>query len=173
MIKYALRCSNGHRFDAWFDSSDGCDAQLASGFVACVECGDDAVTKAPMAPRIGRGRRETAGSETVDREPAENAVTAHASSAGADGVGAQSVSGLPPKQMALAGQVREAVETLRRFVEKNADYVGDRFADEARKIHKGEAEERSIYGETTPDEAEALEEEGIPFGKIPWPKHDS
>ena len=60
-----------------------------------------------------------------------------------------------------------------RHEEKNADYVGDKFADEARKIHSGEAEERGIYGETTPEEAEELQEEGVPFGRMPWIQNDT
>jgi len=73
-------------------------------------------------------------------------------------------------QAELMRELRE----LRRKVEENADYVGDRFAEEARKIHYGEVETRAIYGETTPDQAAELKEEGVPFASIPWvPGHNS
>ena len=58
---------------------------------------------------------------------------------------------------------------LRNFVEKNSDTVGDKFASEARKIHKGEAKARNIHGEATPSEAKSLKEDGVPFAAIPWP----
>ena len=71
-------------------------------------------------------------------------------------------------------QVREALRTLRRAVEVNCEHVGDRFAEEARKIHYGETEARGIYGAATPEEATALKEEGIEFGQIPWlPESDA
>ncbi len=65
-------------------------------------------------------------------------------------------------------EMRAALKELRKAVETNCDYVGDRFADEARKIHHGEAEARGIYGETTPEEAKALDDEGVPVARIPW-----
>jgi hypothetical protein len=73
--------------------------------------------------------------------------------------------------MHVSGKLREALVEMRRFIEKNAEYVGPRFADEARKMHKGEADERSIYGEASDEEAGALRDEGIEFGRIPWPKY--
>lgn len=69
---------------------------------------------------------------------------------------------------AAAAKMREALVELRKQVEQNCDYVGDKFAEEARKIHYEETEQRDIYGETTSDEAEALQEEGIEFSRIPW-----
>ena len=75
----------------------------------------------------------------------------------------------------LADAIGNLATRVLKFIEKNAEYVGPRFADEARKMQTGEAEARSIYGEATDEEAEALKEEGIEFGRIPWPKykHDS
>lgn len=73
-----------------------------------------------------------------------------------------------------AALLMAALRELRAKVEAESDYVGDRFAEEARRIHYGEAESRSIYGESTEEEAEELREEGIPFTRIPWvPRHDS
>lgn len=159
MIKYSLQCSNGHRFDAWFSNSKSCDDQIDAGLVSCVTCGDGTVQKALMAPAI-TGSPKRAGSR-------EEAPTVE--SPGTSPPQAVPTSG----EMATAGQVREALHMLRRYVERNADYVGDKFADEARKIHQGEAQERGIYGETTPEEAEVLEEDGVPFGRMPWIQNDT
>lgn len=160
MIKFSLQCSNGHRFDGWFSSGESCEQQLDRALVACTDCGDTAVAKALMAPRIV-GSPKKATTRAPDEAPAS--VPEPASD--------ESTSDASP--MAVAGRMREALHEMRRFVEKNSEHVGDRFADEARKIHKGEAEERNIHGNTTPDEARKLEEEGVPFGTIPWPKHDA
>ena len=70
-------------------------------------------------------------------------------------------------------QMRAALLELRRQVETHCDYVGPRFAEEARKIHYGEADAHAIYGEATPGESEALAEEGIEFGRIPWVQTDA
>ncbi len=167
MIKYTLQCSNGHRFEAWFGNSQGCDDQISSGLVVCAGCGDTAIAKALMAPSItGSPKRRAASTSQAqvtiapDTQPEpDQSITAGKSEAATE--------------IAMAGQVREALHLLRRYVEKNADYVGDKFADEARKIHYGETEERGIYGETTPDEAEDLLDEGVPFGRMPWPRNDT
>jgi hypothetical protein len=140
MILYQLRCSQDHAFEAWFKDSSAYDEQAAAGAVVCPECGDTAVCKAPMAPRIARGRGDAGG----DTKPAR--TYAHARSP----------------------EMREALGELRRQVEENCDYVGGEFAEEARKIHYGEADERNIYGEATDDDAKELTDEGIKVGKVPW-----
>jgi len=67
-----------------------------------------------------------------------------------------------------------AMRTIRRQIEENSDYVGKQFAEEARKIHYGEADERNIYGEATKEEADALKDEGIECERVPWvPDHDA
>jgi hypothetical protein len=138
MIRYQLRCAEEHQFEAWFKDSASYEQQQAESAIACPMCGDFHVTKAIMAPAIGRGR-----------EAAETAMKA--------------------RQEAL-----KQLAELRRKVEENCDYVGPQFAEEARKIHYGEIETRAIYGETTPSEAEELQDEGIAFAKIPWlPRTDS
>ena len=72
------------------------------------------------------------------------------------------------------GRYAAAMHEMRRQVEGNCDYVGDKFAEEARKIHYGEAESRGIYGEATNDEASSLSDEGVEFQKIPWaPREDA
>ncbi|MGE0737379.1 MAG: DUF1178 family protein [Alphaproteobacteria bacterium] len=158
MIHYSLRCVKGHEFDAWFKDSAAYDRQAKAGHVSCAVCGSVKVKKAPMAPRIGKG----AAAPAVDAEPVA-----------ASGVAAAKLPA-KSKKTAVAGQMRAMLEDIRKHVEENADYVGDKFAEEARKIHYGETEERSIYGETSDDEAKALNDEGVPFARVPWmPRRNS
>jgi len=158
MILYQLRCSGDHGFEAWFRDSAAYDEQAARGAIVCPDCGDTAVAKAPMAPRIAKGRGaggRGAGGDVVAEPGGETTPTrtyAHAKSA----------------------ETRRALAELRRQVEESCDYVGPEFAEQARKIHYGEADGRNIYGEATDDEAQELTDEGIKVGKIPWlPRTDS
>lgn len=137
MIRYALRCDEGHGFDGWFRSAEGFDAQQAAGLVSCSVCGSTQVEKAPMAPAVP-------ARESVGRETPPHPLSAPAS----------------PAEAALAA--------LRRHVEANSDYVGDRFAAEARAIHEGERPGRPIHGEARPDEARKLIEDGIPVAPLPF-----
>lgn len=161
MIRFSLRCQEGHEFEAWFRNGDTYERQAKRGEVRCPACGTVKVAKAIMAPAIAKaGRRAPAEAPPADAMPktsAEPKATAE------------------PAEMHVAGKMRETLREMRRFIERNAEYVGPRFADEARKMHRGGADERSIYGEASDAEAEALEDEGIEFGRIPWPKysHDS
>lgn len=142
MIRYALRCEKDHEFEAWFRSSDDYDRLAGEGGVPCPVCGETRVAKAPMAPAVGRsdrGETRAAGGDKVQLAAPD------------------------PREQALRAAIRE----LRRKVTEHADYVGDRFADEARKIHYKETEPRGIYGEATAEEAKALAEEGIEFHPLP------
>lgn len=146
MILYSLCCSKDHGFDAWFANSDAFDKQAKKGIVVCPICGDTKVRKAIMAPRIAKGAGK--------KEPAPQVpATAPAPQ---------------PGNHVMAPQMREMLMELRKQVEANCDYVGTDFAEEARKIHYGETEERGIYGEASDADAEALREEGIEVGRIPW-----
>lgn len=138
MIRYQLKCDNGHGFEAWFLDGASYDKQARSGDVACPHCGDTRVAKAPMAPHLA-----TSG---IDR----------------------SEKGAEARAQEVAEQILQAVDGLRHEVEENCEYVGDEFADEARRIHYGDADERDIYGEATEDETEALAEEEIPFFRLPF-----
>ena len=82
--------------------------------------------------------------------------------------GGAKASGLAERSEAMVMMAK-----LREQVEKNCDYVGEKFPEEARKIHYGETEKRNIYGEASQEEAEALVEEGIEFQRIPWVRQDS
>jgi len=151
MILYRLRCSKGHEFESWFKDSKTYDRQEKKSLIGCAVCGDSKIARAIMAPRIGK--------KGGDAEmPA--AVPAPAPS---------------PEQQQMAAlarrmpkEMREALLKVRAEVEKNCEPVGERFAEEARKIHYGESDKRGIYGETSDKEAEELAEEGIEFGRLPW-----
>jgi len=167
MIRFSLRCKDGHVFEAWFRNGDTYERQAKRGEVRCPDCGSVKVTKAIMAPAIAKGRRRDplpAPAAAAEASPAQPAPTAETPAAPVPAASA-------PAEMHFSGKLREALGEMRRFIEKNAEYVGPRFADEARKMHDGESKERSIYGEASDEEAEALKEEGIEFGRIPWPKH--
>ena len=150
MIRYDLRCAGGHAFDGWFRDSAAYDAQAAAGDVACPMCGDTAVDKQLMTPRLPAKSNRTSG-------PGPSApVALHA--------------GLRDERTRkLADMIRE----LRRHVEQNADYVGDRFAEEARRIHYEESGSRGIYGEATLEDARELLEEGIAVTPLPRPPEEA
>jgi hypothetical protein len=154
MIHYELRCDAGHQFDGWFQDSRGFEKLAQAGLVECTVCGGTRVTRALMAPAVvKRGRGEIAPAPAaVETPPAQAAPPAP-----------QRVAAGP-----LPAQVVAMLQRLRAEVEKNCDYVGPGFADEARRIHNGETEPRGIYGEATDAEAEALAEDGISVARLPW-----
>ena len=140
MIHYDLICDRGHAFDGWFRNSAAYDEQAARGLVSCTVCGSAKVDKQLMAPGI------PVKSNRKDSTPKPM------------------VSGPVDPRLAIMMQM---VREMRKHVEENAEYVGDRFAEEARKIHYEEADARGIYGEASPDEAKALLEEGIAVHPLP------
>ena len=160
MIRYALACEAGHEFESWFPSASSYDEQAARGFVSCPACGSASVTKRIMAPALGRGSRKgAAGPEGA--QPVAASPIAPTAPAG-EGVQAP-VALLSEREQALRAMVR----AVREHVTKSADYVGPSFAAEARKMHYGEIEHRSIYGEANALDAKALAEEGIAFQPLP------
>jgi len=154
MIVYALRCDSGHGFEAWFKDAASFDSLSAAGEVACPDCGSIAVAKAPMAPNIARSRGAAALPVPVETHPKPEPRPA-------------------AERKERLGALREALLALRRHVEATHDYVGDRFAEEARAMHDGAAAEREIYGEATLEEARDLLEEGIPVAPLPMVRTDS
>jgi hypothetical protein len=163
MIRYALRCERGHEFESWFKNSAAYDNQTKRGLISCPGCGSAKVEKAIMAPRLARN-------ESADAEP-------HPA---ASATPPPAPSGLPvPMPFAPPGkgtvaimspqerELRKKLKELREHIVKNADYVGQRFPEQARKIHYGETEHRSIYGEASAEEAKELHEEGIAFHPLP------
>jgi hypothetical protein len=155
MIRYDLLCGKGHAFDGWFRDSAAFDAQAAAGDVACPVCADTAVEKQLMTPRLPAksNRKSEAGPPAPAATPA---VAMHA--------------GLRDER---TRKLAEMVRELRRHVEQNADYVGDRFAEEARRIHYEESAARGIYGEATLEDARELLEEGIAVAPLPRPPDDA
>lgn len=149
MILYQLQCQSGHAFESWFRNSETYDRQEKRGLLACPTCGSSKVEKAIMAPRIGK---KSSSRAPVPAEPPAPVPAVPAAAVKAE---------IPAAMQAM-------LQELRREVEKNCDYVGKEFAEEARKIHYGEREQRNIYGEASDSDAEALREEGIEFGRIPW-----
>lgn len=153
MIHYNLRCEAAHEFDGWFKDSANFERQAERGLIACPICASVNIERGLMAPSIPRKNRQ----EIVPLPPASPPVPA-----------------MPAAGGVMPDSVRTVLRQLRTEVEKNCDYVGSDFAEEARRIHHGEALPRGIYGESTDAEAEALADEGIEFARIPWlPRTDS
>jgi hypothetical protein len=151
MIRYALVCERQHEFESWFQSSSAYDKQAKRGLVACPVCGSTKVEKAIMAPRLSHGER------------AIDVPNAPASAGPPASPGTAPVAMMSPQERELRAKLRE----LREHLTKNAENVGRRFPEEARKMHYGEIEHRSIYGEASPQEARELQEEGIEFHPLP------
>jgi hypothetical protein len=154
MIRYALVCERKHEFESWFQNAAAYDKQARRGLVTCPVCSSSKVEKAIMAPSLGRA------SKSAIRAPAEPAAEAPV---GAQAPESGSVAMLSPQER----EVRAKLKELRDHLTQNADYVGKRFPEEARKMHYGEIEHRSIYGEASPEDAKALHEEGIEFHPLP------
>jgi hypothetical protein len=155
MIHYELCCKAGHGFDGWFRDSQSFEKQAKSGLLECPTCGTSDVTRALMAPAVSK--RAPAPAQFPTPQPANLPVPVAAAEAPV-AVG----------DVRMPAQVRAALQRLRSEVEKNCDYVGPAFAEEARRMHRGESEHRGIYGETTPEQAESLADEGIQIASIPW-----
>lgn len=139
MIRYDLQCEREHVFDGWFGDAAAFDAQVADGLVACPACGSVRIAKQLMTPGLATRSNRRSGPQRLTAGPVD----------------------------ARTRELIEAVRRLRAHVEANADYVGDRFAEEARRIHYEEVEARGIYGEATPEDASALLEEGVDVHPLP------
>jgi hypothetical protein len=140
MIRYDLMCEKGHAFDGWFADSSAYDKLARKKLVECTQCGSVKVEKQIMAPGIPmKSNRKADAPVKLSTPPAD------------------------PRMRQMVQMMRE----LRQHVETNAENVGNKFAEEARKIHYKESEERGIYGHATPDDAKALLEEGIPVMPLP------
>lgn len=145
MIHYSLVCDRSHKFDGWFANAAAYDSQKQRGLVTCPICLTTSVEKAIMAPAVNR-------TDNVSRAGSENVSLSI---------------GHPEHQ-----KLREAMMALRNKVTSEADYVGDKFADEARRIHFKEVDARGIYGEATKEEVAALIEDGVDFMPLPSLKEE-
>jgi hypothetical protein len=152
MIRYALRCGQDHTFESWFQSSAAYDTQVRRQLVTCPVCNSTEIEKAIMAPRIV-GRKGRAKEAPTPPVPAATPETPAAEPT--------------PLLMAQERELRAKLKELRDHIVKNADNVGERFPNEARKMHYGEIEHRPIYGEASNEEARALIEEGVEVSALP------
>jgi hypothetical protein len=152
MIAYDLVCKAGaHRFEGWFGSSADFESQKLGGLLSCPVCGDPAVEKAVMAPNVGRKGNQL--------------PSAPQSSKGDEAV---AVANMPEIPVEMVNMISKLAEMQAKMLEKS-DWVGDRFADEARAIHYGDAPDRIIHGNATIDDARDLHEEGIAVAPLPLP----
>ncbi|MBF0354696.1 MAG: DUF1178 family protein [Alphaproteobacteria bacterium] len=155
MILFALQCPSGHQFEAWFKDGAAYERQAKRGLIACPTCACKEISKAPMAPRISKGAAA----------PKEEAVSSP---------GSVPAPAVPQTTQDVSLPVSpELAAALRHVVESTCENVGTRFAEEARRIHYGEAEGRGIYGQAEPEETQALQEEGIEVLSLPWIRHNA
>ena len=148
MIRYNLRCEKGHTFESWFQSSAAYESQEKRKLVSCPACGSAKVERAIMAPQIVSKK----GREPAPQAPATEAAASSEST---------------PLLMAQERELRAKIKELRDHIVKNADNVGERFPNEARKMHYGDIEHRPIYGEASAEEARALIDEGVEVSPLP------
>lgn len=157
MIRYALNCDQGHTFESWFASSAAYDKQAKRGQVACPLCGSVKVEKAIMAPNLRQAGKPEPRPPTPTTAPP---------------MPPPALQPMPPKtpvamMSAAERELRHKLKELRDHITKSAHYVGPHFPEEARKIHYGEVEHRSIYGEASAEDAKQLHDEGIEFHPLP------
>jgi hypothetical protein len=167
MIRYTLICNKRHEFESWFASSAAYDKQAKRGLVACPFCGSTKVEKALMTPRLARA--DTSAAQTQAALPAPPPAHMPAA-AGAVPPSAPAAAGVATPVAMISPQEQEfrrKLKDLRDHLLSNAENVGPRFPEEARKMYYGEAEHRSIYGIASPQEAKELHEEGIEFSPLP------
>lgn len=142
MIKYTLECRDGHVFEGWFQSGAVYEAQAERGQIVCPHCGSHEVEKAVMSPAVAR--RDAAGPK-----PSESKQTLH------------------PRVDEPTDTLQNSLRKMRDEIHAKAEYVGGRFAEEARRIHFDESPSRGIYGEASSEEIRELAEDGIPFFPMP------
>jgi hypothetical protein len=154
VIRYNLICDKRHAFESWFADSGAYDRQAKRGLVSCPLCGSAKVEKAIMAPRLAGTRKKGTPIVAPAEEVAPAPVPAEAPTP---------VAMISPQER----EFRKKLKELRDHLTSNADNVGKKFPEEARKMHYGEIEHRSIYGEASPRDAKELHEEGIEFHPLP------
>lgn len=162
MIRYRLQCNKAHEFEAWFPSSAGFEKQAKNGLVSCPQCGSPKVTKTLMAPSVVTSERKTDARKRRRQQQPVDAPTAAGPAPAPPATAAT--------QFMLNDQQREMMRQLKAMRDKvlaEAEYVGPRFAEEARKIHHDEQPARGIYGEASPAEVKELAEDGIAVFPVP------
>lgn len=150
MIVFDLKCSNGHEFEGWFASTEEYDQQIKKKQVICPICNSYKITKGLMAPNIQSKKSDNSKSNIKEKNNLQN------------------------DKKINQKEVLIELRKLQKYIENNSDDVGNRFAEEARKMYYGETDSRAIRGEATSEEAEELNDEGIPFTRIPsLPREDA
>lgn len=171
MIRYQLSCPQSHAFEGWFQSSAAFDVQVKKKLVTCPSCGSSKVQKALMAPNVVTSEQKTA-SRKKRRTELQGQTSGESASVPSE-VGSQ---GAHPSQAPQTPQIapspeqREALRKLRKLRDEvlaKSDYVGPKFADEARRIHTGETPNRGIHGEASLDDVKSLVEDGIEIYPVP------
>ena len=157
MIKYQLMCEEDHEFEGWFGDSAAFESQQESGLLTCPSCGSAEVRRALMAPNLAspKTRKSTPPPEASNVPAPPNAAA------------------LPEAAARRMHSLMSEMRALQSKIKDECRDVGDEFAEEARKIHYGEAEAEGIYGQATPEEREALDEEGIAIVEMPWLPKDN
>lgn len=180
MIKYHLICDQNHEFEGWFQGSVAYEEQAANGLLRCPLCDSDQVKRALMTPNLASPKRRisTPASEADLLPPVESAATIPIASSGRPSpVGQASEQGrtalMQSEQAQQFGMALAELRQLRQKIIKECRDVGDNFAQEARKIHYGEADAEGIYGQATREEREALQDEGIDTFDMPWVPSDN
>lgn len=169
MLVVDLHCAQGHHFEGWFACADELASQKDRGLLTCPVCGDHDVTRRPSAPHLN-----TSGLK--ERAPAASRGTLQPASSAAPSSTAVASAGARPVHDSLPAQAQEAMAALQalylkavRHVVENTEDVGERFVEEVRSIHHGDAPERAIRGQATPEERAELAEEGIDILSMPVP----
>ena len=160
-----LQCAHQHSFEGWFGSEDDFQSQLARGLVECPMCADIAIVKMPSAPRLNFGGHhapDESASQPSEPLPSGTADTPQ-------GTNLVTAANEAPVQTGPTPEQQAAFFKALRLVVANTEDVGDRFANQARAMHYGDAEPRSIRGQATPREASELIEEGIDVMALPMP----
>ena len=139
MIKFSLACETGHEFDGWFGSSEDYETQQKRGLIACPVCDTTKVSKSLMTPSVSTTRKKESRNQAIAVATAHHAKT---------------------EMMAKLREIRDEIT-------KNADNVGEKFPEEARKIHYGESERRAIYGEAGLQDVKELVDEGVEIAPMP------
>ncbi len=162
VITFDLRCSSAHRFEGWFSSSADYDRQQSDGLISCPICNDSLVTKAPSAPYVGRKGSQSVRAARPEVSPSASETPPQAQPETA------ALSNAPQSPAAISAMIQK-LATVQAEVLKDSTWVGRDFAEEARAIHYGETDDRRIHGEASPDEAQALSDEGIAVAALPLP----
>ena len=169
MIKYQLICNQNHEFEGWFQGSAAYDEQAANGLLRCPSCDSDQVKRALMTPNLASPKRRKS---TPPSAPVPPGSLPSASSQAGHTAEPDQAPVMQAEQVRAYVSALAELRQLRQKIVTDCRDVGDNFAEEARKIHYGEAEAEGIYGQATQEERESLEDEGIEIFDMPWVPSD-